>query len=90
MASYCSFFNKYYWRQWRSIEGSAFTFTGGTTGLTFSGSGSTETLTGTLVVANGGTGKATFTAYSVICAGTTATGIFQNVSGVGTFRTRSY
>jgi len=31
----------------------------------------------------GGTGNTTFTAYSVICAGTTATGVFQNVSGVG-------
>jgi len=38
---------------------------------------------GTAVVAGGGTGNTTFTAYSVICAGTTATGIFQNVSGVG-------
>ena len=32
----------------------------------------------------GGTGNTTFTAYSVILAGTTATGAFQNVSGVGT------
>jgi hypothetical protein len=39
---------------------------------------------GTAVVAGGGTGAVTFTAYSVICAGTTATGAFQNVSGVGT------
>lgn len=31
----------------------------------------------------GGTGNTTFTAYSVICAGTTATGTFQNVVGVG-------
>lgn len=38
----------------------------------------------TSVVAGGGTGAVTFTAYSVICAGTTATGSFQNVSGVGT------
>jgi hypothetical protein len=37
-----------------------------------------------LPVAGGGTGNSTFTAYSVICAGTTATGAFQNVSGVGT------
>jgi len=36
------------------------------------------------VVGNGGTGAASFTAYSVLCAGTTATGVFQNVSGVGT------
>lgn len=39
---------------------------------------------GTAVVAGGGTGNTTFTAYSVICAGTTATGAFQNVSGLGT------
>ncbi len=38
----------------------------------------------TAVVAGGGTGNTTFTAYSVICAGTTATGAFQDVSGVGT------
>ncbi len=38
----------------------------------------------TAVVAGGGTGNTTFTAYSVILAGTTATGAFQNVSGVGT------
>lgn len=37
-----------------------------------------------LVVAQGGTGAATFTAYSVICAGTTSTGAFQNVVGLGT------
>lgn len=39
---------------------------------------------GTAVVAGGGTGNTTFTAYSVICAGTTATGSFQNVLGLGT------
>jgi hypothetical protein len=39
---------------------------------------------GTAVVAGGGTGNTTFTAYSIIAAGTTATGAFQNVSGVGT------
>lgn len=38
-----------------ALTGSSFTFTGGSTGLTFSGSGSTETLTGTLAIANGGT-----------------------------------
>lgn len=38
---------------------------------------------GTAVVAGGGTGNTTFTAFAVICAGTTATGAFQNVSGVG-------
>ena len=136
-----------------ALTGAAFTFTGGTTGLSFGGAGSTETLSGTLVVANGGTGattltgvligngtsavtanavtqhdvlvggtsnaitsvapsatsgvplisqgaasdpafgtavvagggtgNTTFTAYSVITAGTTATGVFQNVVGVG-------
>lgn len=38
-----------------ALSGSAFTFTGGTTGLTFAGAGSTETLGGTLAIANGGT-----------------------------------
>ncbi len=37
----------------------------------------------TVTVPLGGTGNTTFTAYSVICAGTTAQGTFQNVSGVG-------
>lgn len=41
-------------------------------------------VTSTLPVANGGTGNTTFTPYSVICAGTLATGPFQNVVGVGT------
>ncbi len=39
--------------------------------------------TGQLSVPRGGTGNSTFTAYSVICAGTTATGAFQNVVGLG-------
>ena len=39
---------------------------------------------GTAVVAGGGTGATSFTAYSVICGGTTSTGALQNVSGVGT------
>ncbi len=37
-----------------------------------------------ITVPYGGTGNTTFTAFSVICAGTTATGTFQNVSGLGT------
>lgn len=37
-----------------------------------------------LTVSHGGTGAGSFTAYSVICGGTTSTGAFQNVSGVGT------
>lgn len=39
---------------------------------------------GTAVVAGGGTGTTSFTAYSVITGGTTSTGALQNVSGVGT------
>jgi len=35
-------------------------------------------------VAGGGTGGSSFTAYSVLCGGTTSTGVLQNVSGVGT------
>jgi hypothetical protein len=38
-----------------ALSGSAFTFTGGTTGLTFAGAGTTETLGGILALANGGT-----------------------------------
>lgn len=42
--------------------------------------------TGTVAigVAEGGTGLATLTTYEVMCAGTTATGAMQQVSGVGT------
>lgn len=43
----------------------------------------TTGVTGTLPVGNGGTNNTTFTAFAVICAGTTSTGAFQNVSGVG-------
>jgi hypothetical protein len=66
------------------LTGNSFTFTGGTTGLTFAGSGSTETLGGTLVVSNGGTGVASTTAYAVLCGGTTSTGALQSIAGVGT------
>lgn len=48
-----------------ALTGNAFTFTGGTTGLSFAGAGSTETLGGTLVVGNGGTGLATLTAHAL-------------------------
>ena len=41
-------------------------------------------LDGTITVANGGTGATSFTPYTVICAGTTATGALQNVASVGT------
>ena len=35
-------------------------------------------------VAKGGTGKATLTAYAILCGGTTATGAIQSVASVGT------
>ncbi len=44
-----------------ALTGNSFTFTGGTTGLTFAGAGTTETLGGTLNVANGGTGAVSLT-----------------------------
>lgn len=37
------------------------TFSGGTTGLSFAGAGNTITMSGTLVVANGGTGQSSYT-----------------------------
>ncbi len=40
--------------------------------------------TGQLGVARGGTAAASFTAYSVICGGTTSTGALQSVASVGT------
>lgn len=42
------------------------TITGGTTGLTFVGSSSTVTLSGTLIVANGGTGATSLTDHGVL------------------------
>ena len=58
---------------------------GGTTGLTFAGAVSTLTLGGTLVVANGGTGAASFTAFAPIIGGTTTTNPFQSAAtGQGT------
>jgi hypothetical protein len=57
-----------------------FDFSGGTTGLTFAGTSNTETLTGTLIVANGGTDKTSFTAYAPITGGTTTTGALQSAA----------
>jgi hypothetical protein len=54
------------------LVGSAFTFTGVPTGLTFSGSGSTQTLTGTLAVSNGGTGATSLTDHGVLVGSGTA------------------
>ncbi len=57
----------------------------GQTSITTLGTIGTGTWQGTPVtVPFGGTGNTTFTAFSLICAGTTATGTFQNVVGVGT------
>jgi len=54
------------------LTGNSFTFTGSTTGLTFAGAGTTETLGGTLVVGNGGTGATTFTSHGVLLGNTTS------------------
>lgn len=43
-----------------------------------------DVTSGTLVVARGGTGLATATAYAVLAGGTTGTGAFQSIAGVGT------
>jgi hypothetical protein len=54
------------------------------TGVGALASGSLTTGFTPVTVPLGGTGDSTFTAYSIIAAGTTSTGAFQNVSGVGT------
>lgn len=46
--------------------------------------GLTTHVSGTLPVDNGGTGRASHTAYAVVCGGTTATGAQQSVASVGT------
>jgi hypothetical protein len=48
------------------------------------GTAGTVSAVSPVTVSDGGTGISTATAYAVICAGTTATGAFQNVSGLGT------
>jgi hypothetical protein len=68
-----------------ALSGAAFTITGGSTALTFAGSGTTLTLGGILTPANGGTGASSFTAYAPICGGTTSTGNHQSAStGIST------
>lgn len=59
----------------------------GGVGLTTTGNGAqnvTFDLDSPVVVANGGTGVQTLSAYSVICSGTNATNPVQNVVGLGT------
>ncbi len=77
---------------WAAISGSDITVNDTNVTLTLGGSPTTALLraasltlgwTGQLAVPRGGTGNSTFTAFSVICAGTTATGVFQNVVGLG-------
>ncbi len=68
-----------------NVENTALSTWAGTANLVTLGTVTTGTWNATtLGVAYGGTGNTTFTAYGVICAGTTSTGAFQNVSGVGT------
>jgi hypothetical protein len=58
---------------------------GSTSGVPLISNGTSSAPTfGTAVVAGGGTGDTSFTAYSLITGGTTSTGALQNVSGVGT------
>ena len=57
----------------------------GYTTANLSGSiGLTTQVTGTLPVANGGTGVTSATAYAVLTGGTTSTGAFQSIASVGT------
>jgi hypothetical protein len=44
----------------------------------------TADVTGTLPVANGGSGRASHTAYAVVCGGTTSTAAQQSIASVGT------
>ena len=44
----------------------------------------TTQVSGTLPVANGGTGATSQTAYAVLCGGTTSTGAYQSIASVGT------
>lgn len=52
--------------------------------VSYDGAGTFTALADPLIVSNGGTGVASFTAYTVLCGGTTSTAALQNVSAVGT------
>jgi hypothetical protein len=65
-----------------ALSGSNITFTGDATGLTFAGAGTTQTLGGTLVVGNGGTGVSSLTAYALVTGGTTTSNPVQQVAAV--------
>jgi hypothetical protein len=47
-------------------------------------SGTASNVTGTVLVANGGTGDTSLTAYAVLCGGTTSTAAVQSIASVGT------
>ena len=64
--------------------GNALISGGVTTAPSWGKIGLTTHVSGTLPVANGGTGVATTTAYAVQCGGTTSTGAHQAVASVGT------
>lgn len=55
-----------------ALTGSAFTLTASAIGLSFNGAGTTETLGGTLIVANGGTGAISETNHGVLLGRGTA------------------
>jgi hypothetical protein len=55
-----------------SVTGSTVTLTGGTTGLTFAGVSATMTMSGTLIVANGGTGQTSLTSHSILVGASTS------------------
>ena len=63
-------------------------FSGGSTGLSSTGgpitSSGTITLSGTLVPANGGTGKSSYTPYALLAGGTLSTSALQQISSLGT------
>ena len=64
--------------------GNALISGGVTTAPSWGKIGLTTHVSGTLPVANGGTGATSQTAYAVLTGGTTSTGAFQSVASVGT------